>query len=523
MKIRIIVTCLLVTLCHVSVAAQIFHDSGEGEISGGFPSQWDLIGGLATVADTAEGRIIAFPPSGGTIFPLVNGEDANYLAENFSIEFDVFFDETSSLYGQRFYLRLWPGGSGFAEGDIRYKPFVIHRDGLETSWNHPAPGVAKNHLPPLQTLEPVWRHVVVELSNGSLRFTMDDQLVFFLPRFKMQPTMVSVGGRINDSRFPAQIGFANFRIFNGDSSGSEGGSLPAVAGDVPPSGPEVYRLPEESALPSGGSIAGSVAAGQDPGGSGAGGSTRSSGPDLRTLEEPEPDLSEDILSTAIAENPGIGEKPESGSTTGAPEEAAVPVPVLGYTAEVLIYSGTSGGEGDYTQRVVFTDSQRFPYWIETRENYDKPCTVYIHSAPGAAWQGDSSPPGSQATEYDVCNEGLPRVNPLTTLARVLFKPEAGTFKPLTAIQVCNNGINNRVKGIRAQVRTARFPDGNWDASYETVTFQEMQNCVSWKPMVECPANTYAVGVTLHFRDGDPLSPRDFLSGLELNCSSARWE
>lgn len=535
MKIRICVTCLLLALCHTSVAAQLFQDSGEGEISGGFPSQWDLIGGLATVADTAEGRMIVFPPSGGTIFPLVNGEEDSYLGETFSIEFDLFFDETSSLYGQRFYLRLWPGSSGFTDGDIRYKPFVIHRDGLETSWNHPAPGVAKNHLPALQTLEPVWRHVAVELSSGSLRVTMDDQLVFFLPRFKMQPTMVSVGGAINDSVFPATIGFANFRIFDGGGAGTAaapgtgedsagvvagtgGGSSTAPDGAGRPTGPTVSSLPAGAALPVGGGIAGSVAGGEVPGDGETG---RPSGPTVRTLEEQAPDVSEDILSTAMEENPGSSESVQPGAS-GTQTPAVSTVPTLGYTGGVLVYSGITGGEGDYTQRVVFTESQEFPYGIETRENFDKPCTVYIHSAPGTVGQGESRPPGARVTEYDVCSEGLPRINPLTTLARLLDKPEAGTFKPITAIQVCNNGINNRVKGIRAQVRKARQPDGAWDPSYETVTFQEMMNCVSWKPLVSCPANTYAVGVILHFRDGDIVSPRDFLSGLELNCSEAQW-
>ena len=527
---RRIIASLLVAVCQATVATQVFYDSLGGESVGSFPSQWDLQGGLAMVAETAQDRIIAFPQSGGTIFPLVAGEDDNYLADSFTLEFDVFFDQTSSLYGQRLYLRLWPGGSGFTEGDIRYKPFVLYRDGLDANWNNPAAGTARNHLAALQTLEPVWRHVVVERRNGSLRVTMDDQLVFFLPRFKMQPTMVSIGGAINDSQFPAKMGFTKFSIRNGaasdsgvamgGTSGTDGASDAAVA-DTRPTGPTVSTIPGVSSLPSGGGIAGTVpAVGGGGGDDNSAGGSRPEGPVARTVDEADPDLSNNALSRAIAEDDSLGKEPSTSSNDVAPSQPEVPE--LTYSAEVLVYSGITGGEGDYTQRVVFKDAQHFPYWIETRENYDKPCTVFVHSAPGSAWQGEESPAGGKVTEYDVCSEGLPRINPLTTLARMISKPEAGTFKPVTAIQVCNNGINNRVKGIRAQVRKARFPAGNWDPSYDTVTFQEMMNCVNWKPLVSCPANTYAVGVILHFRDGDLASPRDFLSGLELNCSEASW-
>ena len=59
-------------------------------------------------------------------------------------------------------------------------------------------------------------------------------------------------------------------------------------------------------------------------------------------------------------------------------------------------------------------------------------------------------------------------------------------------------------------------------SYSTVDFEERTNCVSWQSMVHCSANTFAIGLRLHFRDGDIASPRDFLSGLQLICADVRW-
>ncbi|TWO32031.1 hypothetical protein E1J38_011690 [Seonamhaeicola sediminis] len=202
---------LLICLISLSSLAQTFQDNVANETMGDFPSQWDIVGGMATVDQQDGYKYISFR-SGGIIKPIVNDQTNNYLGEDFTVEFDVFFDQTSSLYGQGFQLRLWDGAYGYDKDGIRYKPFMIYRDGLETDWNHPEPGNAKNHLKEFQTLDPVWRHVKIECKTGRLKIRLDDKLVLNFPRFKMQPTMVSIGGSVNDSQFDAKIGFTNFTI-----------------------------------------------------------------------------------------------------------------------------------------------------------------------------------------------------------------------------------------------------------------------------------------------------------------------
>lgn len=189
-----------------------------------------------------------------------------------------------------------------------------------------------------------------------------------------------------------------------------------------------------------------------------------------------------------------------------------------FPTDIIVFSGVSGAAGDYTEQSVATGlPQRLPYWIETRENYDKPCTVYVHTRAIQLGFGEPEP---FTKEYDVCDEGLPRINPLTTLYRAIHEPSAGEFGLVTGIQVCSNGINRRVKGIRARVRGLNLRTGAYSADYSTQVFEERTNCVSWDEMAHCPSNTYAVGLRLHFRDGDVVSPRDFLSGLELVCAEA---
>lgn len=209
-------------------------------------------------------------------------------------------------------------------------------------------------------------------------------------------------------------------------------------------------------------------------------------------------------------------------TSGAAFGSGWPTRQLVFRGLVLRDSGISGGAGDWSERMVYTDTNQIPYWLDTRENYDKPCRVFVHRRrPLTSLSQSSTADSIQVHEVDACSEGLPRINPLTTLAN-MKAPQPGDVTPITDLQVCNNGINKRVKGIRARVRKVDYPTGYPDTNYQTTVFFERTNCVHWEPMVSCPSTTFAVGVTLHFRDGDINSPRDFLSGVELVCSQAEW-
>ena len=221
----------------------------------------------------------------------------------------------------------------------------------------------------------------------------------------------------------------------------------------------------------------------------------------------------DVVGPDDTSTTGTPTEPESDADSDSSDTREPRYIMLSYDTSVLAYSGVSGGVGDRTEQVVFSQLRRFPYWIETRENYDKPCTVIVH-AREVRWDSFDSEP--LVTEYDVCDGGSPRINPVTTLSRLFRNPEAGDFRPMTGIEVCNNGINNRVKGIRARVRSLPDLDGTYTPNYSDVEFEQRANCVSWKSMAHCSANTYGIGLRLHFRDGDIQSPRDFLSGLEID-------
>ncbi|RKF02834.1 thiol-activated cytolysin [Tenacibaculum lutimaris] len=208
---RLIFTFLLSLYTSFAGFAQTYQDNLANDSYGDFPSNWDVVTGMATVEQQDGYKFISLK-HGSIIKPIINNQTNNYLNGDFIIEFDVFFGKTSSIYGQRIPVRLWDGKYGYKHNDIRYQPFIIKRNGISTSWAQPQPGNAENFYKEFYTLEPVWRHVTIECKMGKLKIRLDDKLILNLPRFKMQPTMVSIGGGINDSSYDAKVGFANFTI-----------------------------------------------------------------------------------------------------------------------------------------------------------------------------------------------------------------------------------------------------------------------------------------------------------------------
>ena len=208
---RLIFTFLLSLYTSFAGFAQTYQDNLANDSYGDFPSNWDVVTGMATVEQQDGYKFISLK-HGSIIKPIINNQTNNYLNGDFIIEFDVFFGKTSSIYGQRIPVRLWDGKYGYKQNDIRYQPFIIKRNGISTSWAQPQPGNAENFYKEFYTLEPVWRHVTIECKMGKLKIRLDDKLILNLPRFKMQPTMVSIGSGINDSSYDAKVGFANFTI-----------------------------------------------------------------------------------------------------------------------------------------------------------------------------------------------------------------------------------------------------------------------------------------------------------------------
>ncbi len=71
----------------------MFQDDLAGEQVGEFPSKWDLVRGNAEVATINGVKCIALVDGDGWITPLVKGGIKNYLGDEFTVEYDMLFDD----------------------------------------------------------------------------------------------------------------------------------------------------------------------------------------------------------------------------------------------------------------------------------------------------------------------------------------------------------------------------------------------------------------------------------------------
>lgn len=210
----------------------------------------------------------------------------------------------------------------------------------------------------------------------------------------------------------------------------------------------------------------------------------------------------------------------------------------GFDAAILRFTGVSGDAGDYSERIVFDNRELLLKGMTTNETNDKPCHVILRAGREAVrqfitadgeWKTDRFyrhgfsvlAPSSHA--IDVCDEGLPAIRIVPVENDNVFDTDLAG--PITGIQVCTRGDNKRVKGLRARVREIRDPpDSRYAGSYQTRVLLERTNCNNWHPWQQCPANTYAIGAQLYFKDGGSkfVAERDFLSGVALVCSGVEW-
>lgn len=71
----------------------MFEDNMVNEQVGEFPSKWDLVRGNAEIATINGEKCIALVDGDGWITPLVKGGIKNYLGDEFTVEYDMLFDD----------------------------------------------------------------------------------------------------------------------------------------------------------------------------------------------------------------------------------------------------------------------------------------------------------------------------------------------------------------------------------------------------------------------------------------------
>lgn len=187
----------------------IFEDNQQGEQNGEFPSKWDLVSGTIENANFNGENVIYFvetgnPPNG--IVPLLKESSADYLPEEFTVEFDAYFEkEKTSNYYIYFY-------------DAKNKSQKKLKDYLWLSVNRAKYGQIEKQLENTKFAtkdneSSHWRHIAVSFNKRAMKVYMDETRLLNIPNITDNPTGITI--TVNHARQTDNEFIKNVRIAKG--------------------------------------------------------------------------------------------------------------------------------------------------------------------------------------------------------------------------------------------------------------------------------------------------------------------
>lgn len=166
----------------------IFEDNLEGEQNGEFPSKWDLAGGVVENAFFDGSNVIYFREIGNTggITPLLKDGKSDYLPDEFTIEFDCYFDK--DIYSQRYYVSFY----AIKKQKSVLKRLILYTNQVQygtTDIQGVYPGSARSNIDKAAR----WRHIAISFNKRALKVYMDDARVLNIPNIEENPTGLTIG------------------------------------------------------------------------------------------------------------------------------------------------------------------------------------------------------------------------------------------------------------------------------------------------------------------------------------------
>jgi len=173
----------------------IFEDNLEGERNGEFPSKWDLVRGSVENAVLGGENVIMFintnSNSDGGIVPMMINSSEDYLPDDFTVEFEAYFDNPARTYRVLFYdgknqsqlNRSVNRGSNNRVDRIRItQNSVIYGDTYAYY-----PGFGQSASEDASRSKPDWRRVSISFNQRALKVYLDDSRVLNIPNMNYNP------------------------------------------------------------------------------------------------------------------------------------------------------------------------------------------------------------------------------------------------------------------------------------------------------------------------------------------------
>jgi outer membrane protein OmpA-like peptidoglycan-associated protein len=174
----------------------IFEDNQEGELNGEFPSKWDLAGGAFENAGFGGENVIMVRKcninANEGIVPLLKNSKEDYLPEEFTVEFDAYYEKPNQTY--RIYLfdaknqkQLDPNNNVNKRFYLRFNQNSA--DGKEISTGY-YPGFSNANV---SSSKPGWRHISISFNKRALKAYIDDARVMNIPNLDINPVGITLG------------------------------------------------------------------------------------------------------------------------------------------------------------------------------------------------------------------------------------------------------------------------------------------------------------------------------------------
>ncbi|MFA7289779.1 MAG: OmpA family protein [Melioribacteraceae bacterium] len=172
----------------------IFEDDLSSERNGEFPSKWDITNGTIENITFDGANVIAFfkcnVNGGGGIVPLLKNTKEDYLPEEFTIEFDAYFEKLGSYYhvilaDMKNQIKLdkdyksankW---ISFEQNSSKTKEFSVNYYPGTTA-------ITQNFIPG-------WRHIAISFNKRALKTYIDDSRISNIPNLGFNPTGITIG------------------------------------------------------------------------------------------------------------------------------------------------------------------------------------------------------------------------------------------------------------------------------------------------------------------------------------------
>lgn len=186
--------------------AVFFKDDLKGEKAGEFPSKWDIANGSAEVAEFDGRKVIKLSNNDAEIFPLVVGDNHNYLPEVFTIDFDYYCNgEAEGDFNACYH--LWLRG---ADNGNMSEITLATEDCL--SWNvlKENDDWAQGSSGQLQECETrnAWNHFTLFFDHGTLKVFVNGERLISMPKVKAPACFAICGEGWDDHRYY----FTNMRM-----------------------------------------------------------------------------------------------------------------------------------------------------------------------------------------------------------------------------------------------------------------------------------------------------------------------